>query len=162
MSLLFETKAKFLEGEAISTNIAAHKNFPIAAISSYNTNGGTVTIFDTDSGEPLKNVTFPNHPVSQTTSLCFHPSKQLLLTGWENGEILVWLENKREFQPIQGAGYHKSPIMLIEFSEQGGRLVTADSVSIFIEFLCMSLVLYLSHKSFLIINYYEVNLITNN
>jgi intraflagellar transport protein 140 len=80
-------------------------------------------------GEPLRNVTFPVHPISQATALSFHPEKQLLLSGWENGEIHAWINGRREFIPIQGSGFHKSPIMLIEFSEKGGRLVTADSVS---------------------------------
>lgn len=68
--------------------------------------------------------------MSQATALCFHPQKQILISGWENGEIHVWISGKREFVPIQGSGFHKSPIMLIEFSEQGGRLITADSVNI--------------------------------
>jgi intraflagellar transport protein 140 len=55
----------------------------------------------------------------------------MLISGWENGEIHAWVNGKREFLPIQGSGYHKSPIMLIEFSEKGGRLVTADSVRYF-------------------------------
>lgn len=76
----------------------------------------------------MRDVTYPNHAVSQATSLCFHPEKRMLISGWENGEIHAWVNGKREFLPIQGSGYHKSPIMLIEFSEKGGRLVTADSV----------------------------------
>lgn len=62
-------------------------------------------------------------------SLCFHPQSRILISGWENGEIHAWIGGKREFLPVQGSGFHKSPIMLIEFSEKGGRLVTADSVS---------------------------------
>lgn len=77
----------------------------------------------------MRDITYPNHPVSQATSLAFHPQKQLLISGWENGEIHAWISGKREFVPIQGSGFHKSPVMLIEFSEKGGRLVTADSVS---------------------------------
>ena len=79
----------------------------------------------------MRDITFPNHPVSQATSLAFHPQKQLLISGWENGEIHAWISGKRGFVPIQGSSFHKSPIMLVEFSEKGGRLVTADSVSIF-------------------------------
>lgn len=82
----------------------------------------------------MRDISYPNHPVSQATSLSFHPLKQLLITGWENGEIHAWISGKRDFVPIQGSGFHKSPIMLIEFSEKGGRLVTADSVRIFLYF----------------------------
>ena len=91
--------------------------------------------FKNQQGEPLKDIHYPNHPVSQATSLCFHPQKQMLISGWENGEIHVWISGKREFMSIQGSGYHKSPVMLVEFSEQGGRLVTADSVSSLIFFI---------------------------
>lgn len=67
----------------------------------------------------------------------------MLLSGWENGEIHAWINGKREFVPIQGSGFHKSPIMLIEFSEKGGRLVTADSVR---HFLFVSLFGYYRNK----------------
>lgn len=74
----------------------------------------------------MRDVTYPVHPISQATALCWHPEKRLLVTGWENGEIHSWFNNNREFSSIQGP--HKVPIILLEFSEQGGRMVTADSV----------------------------------
>jgi len=64
--------------------------------------------------------------VSQATALCWHPERRLLVTGWENGEVHAWSEGHREFSAINGP--HKAPIMLLAFSEMGGRMVTADSV----------------------------------
>ncbi|CAO1309472.1 unnamed protein product [Diamesa hyperborea] len=127
MTLFFDTKVQFLDVETISTICVFHPNESLFAVASFgHDRGGSVTIFE-DSGEPLRDVSYPNHPSSQATALCFHPTRQLLLSGWENGEIHAWINGRREFIPIQGSGLHKSPIMLIEFSEGGGRLVTADS-----------------------------------
>lgn len=76
----------------------------------------------------MRDVTFPVHSVSQATALCWHPEKRLLVSGWENGEIHAWYEGNREFSAIQGP--HKAPIILLEFSEKGGRMVTVDSVGL--------------------------------
>lgn len=79
-------------------------------------------------GEPVRDVSFPLHATSQATTLRWHPDKRLLVTGWENGEVHAWFAGNREFSTINGP--HKAPIISLEFSEQGGRMVTADSVSI--------------------------------
>lgn len=65
------------------------------------------------------------HASSQATALCWHPEKALLATGWEHGDIHVWFAGHREFASVSGP--HKAPIVLLEFSEQGGRMVTADA-----------------------------------
>lgn len=57
--------------------------------------------------------------------MVWHPEKRLLVSGWENGEVHVWYNGNREFSSIPGP--HKSPIMLLAFSEQGGRMISADS-----------------------------------
>lgn len=59
--------------------------------------------------------------------LKWHPERRLLVTGWENGELNSWIGGSRTFSTINGP--HKGPIVFLEFSEQGGRMVTADSVS---------------------------------
>lgn len=52
----------------------------------------------------------------------------MVVSGWENGEIQIWSEGKRDFATVNGP--HKCPIVLLEFSEHGGRMVTVDSVII--------------------------------
>lgn len=79
-------------------------------------------------GEPLRDVTYPVHTISQATALCWHPERRQLVAGWENGELNTWSAGQRTFSSIQST--HKSPIVFVGFSEQGGRMVTADSVSI--------------------------------
>lgn len=77
-------------------------------------------------GEPLREVTFPVHTISQATALCWHPERRQVVAGWENGELNAWSAGQRTFASISAT--HKSPIVYIGFSEQGGRMVTADSV----------------------------------
>lgn len=77
-------------------------------------------------GEPLRDVTYPVHTVSQATALCWHPDRRQLVAGWENGELNTWSAGQRTFASISAT--HKSPIVYVGFSEQGGRMVTADSV----------------------------------
>lgn len=84
-------------------------------------------------GEPLRDVTYPVHTVSQATALCWHPDRRQLVAGWENGELNAWSAGHRTFTSISAT--HKSPIVHVGFSEQGGRMVTADSVSRFIHVL---------------------------
>ncbi|XP_052866434.1 intraflagellar transport protein 140 homolog [Anopheles cruzii] len=128
MTLFFDTKVQFLDSEAISTVSSWHPVEPIFAVASYsNERGGSVTIFD-DTGIPLRDVTFPVHATSQATVLTWHPERRVLLTGWENGEIHAWFEGKRDFATVGGP--HKSPIVLLEFSEKGGRVITADAMGV--------------------------------
>ncbi|KAB0793767.1 hypothetical protein PPYR_13387 [Photinus pyralis] len=125
MTLYFETPVLFKEANVISTNQVWHPNAPLLAIASYSQDrGGFVGIFD-ELGEPLKEVTFPVHAVSQVTSLVWHPERNMLVIGWENGEIRAWNGVDKEF--VNVAGPHKAPVILLEFSQKGGRLVSCDS-----------------------------------
>jgi intraflagellar transport protein 140 len=74
----------------------------------------------------LRDITYPVHSASQVTALAWHPERELVMSGWENGETHAWFRGRRDFQSINGP--HKSPIMIVEFSEQGGRMITADAV----------------------------------
>lgn len=47
MTLYFDTKAQFLDGDAVSTVCCWHLRHPLFAVASYNQNrGASVTIFD--------------------------------------------------------------------------------------------------------------------
>ncbi|XP_031624107.1 intraflagellar transport protein 140 homolog isoform X2 [Contarinia nasturtii] len=136
MTLYFDTKAQFLDGDAVSTVCCWHFTQPLFAVASYNQDrGACVTIFD-DSGEPLRDVTYPVHSVSQATALCWHPERRQLVAGWENGELNTWCAGQRTFSTMNCT--HKSPIVYIGFSEQGGRMVTADSMGVLIGWRCDS------------------------
>ncbi|XP_002003645.2 intraflagellar transport protein 140 homolog [Drosophila mojavensis] len=128
MTLYFDTKIEFLDSDAVSTISSWHPNEPLFAVASYSQErGGSVTIF-ADTGEPQRDVTYPVHATSQATAMCWHPEKALLATGWEHGDIHVWFAGHREFASVSGP--HKAAIVLLEFSEQGGRMVTADAMGL--------------------------------
>uniref|UniRef100_A0A336M4N6 CSON011732 protein n=1 Tax=Culicoides sonorensis TaxID=179676 RepID=A0A336M4N6_CULSO len=136
MTLFFDTKVQFLDEKTISTVSDWHSIESLFAVASYSQDkGGSVTIF-TDLGQALPDISYPFNTVSQATAVKWHPEKILLISGWENGELHVWYENRRDFALIKSP--HQSPIILLEFSEQGGRFVTADSMGILIGWRCDS------------------------
>lgn len=56
MTLYFDTKAQFLDGEAVSTVCCWHLRHPLFAVASYNQNrGASVTIFDDSVSVQIKN-----------------------------------------------------------------------------------------------------------
>ncbi|KAH8412279.1 hypothetical protein KR009_000984 [Drosophila setifemur] len=128
MTLYFDTKIEFLDSDAVSTISSWHPSEPLFAVASFSPDrGGSVTIF-ADTGEPQRDVTYPVHVASQATALCWHPEKALLASGWEHGDIHVWFAGHREFASVNAP--HKAAIVLLQFSEQGGRMVTADAMGL--------------------------------
>ncbi|XP_016956746.1 intraflagellar transport protein 140 homolog [Drosophila biarmipes] len=128
MTLYFDTKIEFLDSDAVSTISSWHPSEPLFAVASFSPErGGSVTIF-ADTGEPQRDVTYPVHASSQATALCWHPEKALLASGWEHGDIHVWFAGHREFASVNAP--HKAAIVLLQFSEQGGRMVTADAMGL--------------------------------
>jgi hypothetical protein len=76
-------------------------------------------------GDPLPDVVWPQHPVAQVTALAWHPTKKLLVTGWENGELQAWAGDA-EFVSVQSV--HQVPVTVLQWSTLGGRLVSGDTV----------------------------------
>ncbi|KAM7350819.1 intraflagellar transport protein rempA [Cochliomyia hominivorax] len=134
MTLLFDTKVEFLDSDAVGTIGSWHSHEPIFAVASYSQErGGSVTVF-ADTGEPQRDVTYPVHATSQCTAMAWHPEKVVLVTGWENGDIHVWFAGHREFASVSGP--HKAAITMVEFSEQGGRMVTTDTMGLLTGWRC--------------------------
>ena len=61
------------------------------------------------------------------TVLAWHPTKRILATAWESGEVSIWNEQDREL--YEASRVHKEPISCIKWSTTGTRLVTTDTVS---------------------------------
>lgn len=76
----------------------------------------------------MPDLQFPVHPVSQITALAWHPDKNILVCSWESGEVKIWNGIDKVFTNINGP--HSAPVNFLAFSEKGGRLVSADAVSI--------------------------------
>lgn len=126
MTLYFDIRVQNPETASINTQANWHQNFPLLAVAAYSQDkGGFVTIYD-DQGEPLQDVESPGHSVAQVTALGWHPEKRWLVAGWETGEIRVWLgDSGNEFNEIVTP--HKSAITILQWSQYGGRLISADT-----------------------------------
>jgi intraflagellar transport protein 140 len=81
-------------------------------------------------GDPLPDVVWPQHTVAQVTALAWHPTKKLLVTGWENGELRAWAGDS-EF--ISVLSVHQAPVTILQWSNLGGRLVSGDAVCVVIQ-----------------------------
>ncbi|XP_021936986.1 intraflagellar transport protein 140 homolog isoform X3 [Zootermopsis nevadensis] len=124
MSLYFDSKVQSPDPGCININIEWHEQHPLLAVSSYSQErGGFVTIYD-ELGDPLPDVVWPQHAVAQVTALAWHPTKKLLVTGWENGDLQAWAGDP-EFISVQSV--HQAPITILQWSTLGGRLVSGDT-----------------------------------
>ncbi|XP_076624343.1 intraflagellar transport protein rempA [Colletes latitarsis] len=127
MSLYFDTRVQNPETASISTHVIWHTNYPLLAVASYSQDkGGFVTIYD-DQGEPIQDVESPRHSVAQVTAIGWHPERRWLAAGWESGELRVWPGDtgSSEFNVVVTP--HRDPINILQWSQHGGRLVSADT-----------------------------------
>ncbi|XP_043479538.1 intraflagellar transport protein 140 homolog [Leptopilina heterotoma] len=127
MTLYFDTRVQNPESASINTCAIWHSNLPFLAVAAFSQDkGGFVTLFD-DQGEPLQDVESPGHSVAQVTALAWHPERKWLVIGWESGEMRVWAGDtgSNEFNTIVTP--HRDPILILQWSQNGGRLVSADA-----------------------------------
>lgn len=57
------------------------------------------------------------------TALAWHPSRKLLVVGWDGGELYIWLE----YSWARLEAPHNSALTSVAFSLGGGRLLAADA-----------------------------------
>ncbi|KAF3422708.1 hypothetical protein E2986_01971 [Frieseomelitta varia] len=127
MSLYFDTRVQNPETASISTHAIWHINYPLLAVAAYSQDkGGFVTIYD-DQGEPTQDVESPKHSVAQVTALGWHPEKRWLTAGWENGKLWVWPGDTGSTEFNLVVTPHRDPITILQWSQHGGRLISADS-----------------------------------
>lgn len=58
------------------------------------------------------------------TSLRWHPQAKILAIGWQDGKITIWNEDAKAIKEPESP--HDSRITLLEFDDQGSRLITGD------------------------------------
>ncbi|KAG6794547.1 intraflagellar transport protein [Apis mellifera caucasica] len=127
MSLYFDTRVQNPETASISTHAIWHVNYPLLAVAAYSQDkGGFITIYD-DQGEPTQDVESPRHSVAQVTALGWHPERRWLAAGWENGELRIWPGDTGSTEFNLVVTPHRDPIIILQWSQHGGRLVSADS-----------------------------------
>ncbi|XP_011298550.1 intraflagellar transport protein 140 homolog [Fopius arisanus] len=127
MTLYFDIRVQNPETASINTIATWHNNYPLLAVAAYSQDrGGFVNIYD-DQGEPIPDGESSGHSVAQVTAVSWHPEKRWLVAGWESGEIRIWLGDTATGQFNLTVTPHKDPISLLEWSQHGGRLVSADT-----------------------------------
>lgn len=127
MTLYFDIRVQNPERTSINTIVTWHNNFPLLAVASYSQDkGGFVVVYD-DQGEPLQDLESPSDSVAQVTALSWHPEKRLLVAGWETGEIRIWPGDSGSTEFTVAVTAHRDPISLLQWSQHGGRLVSADT-----------------------------------
>ncbi|XP_012271619.1 intraflagellar transport protein 140 homolog [Orussus abietinus] len=127
MSLYFDTRVQSVEAASICTHVAWHNEFPLLAVAAYSQDkGGFATVYD-DHGEPLRDVESPGHSVARVTALDWHPERRWLAVGWESGELRVWPGDTGTGEFGIVVTPHRDPISVLQWSQYGGRLVSADT-----------------------------------
>lgn len=58
------------------------------------------------------------------TALAWHPEKKILIVGWENGEIYLYIDSKSQCLKVDTL--HQSAVTLLQWSTRGSRLISTD------------------------------------
>ncbi|XP_038211923.1 intraflagellar transport protein 140 homolog [Zerene cesonia] len=123
MTLYIDTKLNFLDNNIVSTIGSWHSSLPLLAVGSFNQEkGGFVTIFQ-ENGQLLEGCDWPVLAANQVTALAWHPSRRLLVVGWDGGELYIWLE----YSWARLEAPHNAALTTVTFSFGGGRLLASDA-----------------------------------
>ncbi|CAH2037543.1 unnamed protein product, partial [Iphiclides podalirius] len=118
-----DPKKIYANKRLFSTIGSWHPSLPLLAIGSYNQEkGGFVTIFQ-ENGQALEGCDWPTLLSNQVTALAWHPTRKLLVVGWDGGELYIWLE----YSWARLEAPHSTALTSINFSSGGGRLIASDA-----------------------------------
>lgn len=112
---------------ALQTDIAWHSSYHLLAVASKNEPdvGGSVNFY-LDEGELVEESSIQRS--SLVTAITWHPVRKILAIGWQSGDVLIWNEHDRELH--EAGSIHQSSVKVIQWSNNGNRLVTSDEAGI--------------------------------
>jgi len=79
-------------------------------------------------GQPL--TTSVVRKTKEATVLAWHPVRKVLAVGWQTGEVT--LRNEQDDEAYDVPRVHKTEITVMHWSSNGSRLLSADSVIVFV------------------------------
>ncbi|XP_075890571.1 intraflagellar transport protein 140 homolog [Nelusetta ayraudi] len=122
MAVYFDHRIEAPESSGAPSQLTWHPALPLLAVaSSSRTGGGNVDVY-LQQGEHVESchIERPHQP----TVLCWHPTKPVLVLGWENGDALLLTHPSGDQTALSST--HSVCITLLEWSSSGSRLVTGD------------------------------------
>ncbi|XP_064415198.1 intraflagellar transport protein 140 homolog [Latimeria chalumnae] len=130
MAVYFDHRIEVPDSVGSPLQIAWHRSCPLLAVASVSTAvGGSVDIYQ-EQGEHVPNAQIERS--FQPTALSWHPSKRILATGWETGEVTIYSEQDGDHQTLPTI--HTSEITVLKWSTNGSRLVSADKLGALLVF----------------------------
>ncbi|KAG2455575.1 IF140 protein, partial [Polypterus senegalus] len=128
MAVYFDHRIESPDSAGSPIQIAWHSTYPVLAVSSVNPgSGGSVDLY-LQQGEHVDHghIERPFQP----SLLRWHPSRQTLAVGWETGEVLLHSLPNGDVSTL--AGVHRSCITVLEWSSNGGYLVSGDKMGVLV------------------------------
>ncbi|CAH0395649.1 unnamed protein product [Bemisia tabaci] len=128
MTLFFDYNIA-VDPNSVHSHVRWHPQHSLIAVSSFSEEtGGSVTICN-DSGEVFQGINNAQDKHSIVSSLAWHPNQRLLVSGWDSGRLKVW-NNDDDFILLPSP--HSSPILVLEFSHFGSRMITVDAAGLIV------------------------------
>uniref|UniRef100_A0A673G7I8 Intraflagellar transport protein 140 homolog n=1 Tax=Sinocyclocheilus rhinocerous TaxID=307959 RepID=A0A673G7I8_9TELE len=121
MAVYFDHRVEAPDSSGAAVLISWHSSVCVLAVGSVNpSTGGCVDLY-------LQQVR--DDSVHLPSLLQWHPTKLLLAVGWETGETMLLSHPSGELTPLPN-NTHNACITVLEWSSNGGRLVTGDQAGV--------------------------------